>query len=328
MSLAIYPVNSGSSFGVVENEIPSPKSTGKKRLKFGRARSSMLGERMPSTAQLAASLGENAVGSRRLLGGENLEISIQSESKSQKNSNKAAAEKEDKPSSPSTTESRKEHRASTLGLFYGVVSEVQRHHQRMEILEKRCIVLPSSMFRRVWDLFSLLLLMYVAVFTPVQIAFFGDAMSIAEWQDWMAVFILDRIVDAVFIIDIAINFRTAWKDASGEDFFDAKIAAERYLKSWFLLDVVSVFPFDFIDVSRDPETGANIGRLPKLIRLLRLAKIVKVLRMSRILRRWEAAMHVRYGVLRLSKFFLWSVVAAHWVACAWFIIGTLDELDG
>lgn len=50
--------------------------------------------------------------------------------------------------------------------------------------------------------------------------------------------------------------------------------------------------------------------------------------MSRILRRWEATVNIKYGILRLSKFFLFSLVASHWVACAWFIIGTLDTYEG
>ena len=87
----------------------------------------------------------------------------------------------------------------------------------MELLRYRCIVLPGSKFRRFWDLTSLVLLMYVAIFTPVQIAFFGDAMSIPRWREWLMIFLLDRVVDIVFTIDIFINFRTAWKDAAGED---------------------------------------------------------------------------------------------------------------
>ena len=99
-----------------------------------------------------------------------------------------------------------------------------------------------------------------------------------------------------------------------------------YAKSWLILDVISCFPYDFI--SPPEQTGQGIARLPKLIRLLRLAKIAKVLRMSRILRRFESSMHIKYGIVRLTKFFLWSLVAAHWVGCAWFIIGTLDTYEG
>ena len=67
------------------------------------------------------------------------------------------------------------------------------------------------------------------------------------------IFLLDRVVDIVFTIDIFINFRTAWKDAAGEDVFESRIAAKRYLKGWFALDIVSIFPFDFIVVEGEAE---------------------------------------------------------------------------
>jgi hypothetical protein len=219
-----------------------------------------------------------------------------------------------------------ERRANNLGLFYGIVSETARHEKHMEKFRHRCLVLPHTCFRRFWDMVTLILLLYVALFTPVQIAFYGETMSMTRWREWMVIFIMDRIVDAIFIIDIAINFRTAWVDPSGEIEFDQKTAALEYIKSWLFLDVVSCFPFDFIPAP-DVSSG-GYARLPKLIRLLRLAKIAKVLRMSRILRRWETSMHIKYGILRLLKFFLLSLVAAHLVACAWFIIGTLDEYEG
>ena len=230
------------------------------------------------------------------------------------------------------TDARMEHRASTLGLFYGVVAEAKRHNEHMKTFRSRWIVLPSSTFRRSWDILSLLLLVYVALFTPVQIAFYGETMSMCRWDEWVFVFILDRIVDAVFILDIFVNFRQAWLDPGGEVEFDPKTAARTYLQGWFMLDVVSVFPFDFIQTTCTTNAaGISVGafgRLPKLIRLLRLAKIAKVLRMSRILRRFEATLHIKYGLVRLIKFFVWSLVAAHWVACAWFIVGTLDEVEG
>ena len=68
--------------------------------------------------------------------------------------------------------------------------------KNLSLYENRCLVLPNSSFRRVWDIVSLVLLLYVALFTPVQIAFYGDTMSMSNWEEWVFVFILDRIVDS------------------------------------------------------------------------------------------------------------------------------------
>ncbi len=329
---------------------------GAKNLGFNRGRSGIAGEvggrnRHRAGTQVPAASKSTAADARSLFGaGENLRIATNVDSQGNqdtflydtrrgKRRTSMGNEIPMRADSSSTvgntspgTDARMEHRASTLGLFYGVVAEAQRHNEHMKSFQSRWIVLPASTFRRSWDILSLLLLVYVALFTPVQIAFYGDAMSMCRWEEWVFVFVLDRIVDAVFILDIFVNFRQAWLDPGGEVEFDATRAAQSYLRGWFFLDVVSVFPFDFIQTTcATNDVGYNVGsfgRLPKLIRLLRLAKIAKVLRMSRILRRFEATLHIKYGLVRLIKFFVWSLVAAHWVACAWFIVGTLDEVEG
>ena len=98
--------------------------------------------------------------------------------------------------SPTSLTAEHEQRANNLGLFYGIVAEAKRSDENLSLYENRCLVLPNSSFRRVWDIVSLVLLLYVALFTPVQIAFYGDTMSMSNWEEWVFVFILDRIVDS------------------------------------------------------------------------------------------------------------------------------------
>ena len=127
--------------------------------------------------------------------------------------------------SPTTLKAEMETRANNLGLFYGVISEEVRHVHHMEQFKGRCLVIPNTFFRRFWDILTLSLLLYVALFTPIQIAFYGETMSMTNWRDWVVIYMMDRVVDAIFIIDIIINFRTAWFDPSGEVEFDQKRAA-------------------------------------------------------------------------------------------------------
>ena len=96
----------------------------------------------------------------------------------------------------------------------------------------------------------LLLLVYVSVLTPLQIAFFEQ--DFANLPDWMGWFVMDLIVDAVFIADIVLNFRTAWMSKEPDDYgryvFNARDAARRYCKGWFTVDLLSVVPFYLVDV--------------------------------------------------------------------------------
>ena len=62
-----------------------------------------------------------------------------------------------------------------------------------------------------------------------------------------ALFVVNQIVNTVFIIDIIFQFFIPVPDHrpenEGEMIHDHKIIAKTYLKGWFILDVVSVLPF-------------------------------------------------------------------------------------
>ena len=86
------------------------------------------------------------------------------------------------------------------------------------------VVYPSSEFRRKWDILSMSMLLYVALFTPFQIAFLGDIFTNQNIPDWWFIFIIDRLVDLVFIVDLGVNFRSAWIDDDGHEQFSASEA--------------------------------------------------------------------------------------------------------
>lgn len=61
-----------------------------------------------------------------------------------------------------------------------------------------------------------------------------------------------------------------------------KIAKE-YIKSWFIIDFISILPIDYIMLSSSNQATilarfARIGKLYKLIRMIRLAKVLKLLK--------------------------------------------------
>ena len=174
-------------------------------------------------------------------------------------------------------------------------------------------------------------LTYTAIFTPVQISFLGDIMTIRNIPDWWFVFCIDRSIDLIFLSDIVVNFRSAWETDEGVETFHWREAAWRYLTTWFLLDLVSAMPLDFLDLLVVAEPGsdgtavASQLRSLKLVRLFRLIKIAKVIRASRIFKRFEQQMTIKYGVLRLFKFLGMIMIIAHWNACGFYLVSSLSE---
>jgi len=62
-----------------------------------------------------------------------------------------------------------EKRYKNLGSLMAVVTEETYHAARGRFAGARCVVDPTGEFRRRWDVGCLALLLYVAVYTPVQV---------------------------------------------------------------------------------------------------------------------------------------------------------------
>ena len=66
------------------------------------------------------------------------------------------------------------------------------------------VILPDDKFKAYWDVLITLLILLVSIFTPLRIAFQDD-----DPLEWI---IADSIVDAIFCIDIVLNFFFAFYD--------------------------------------------------------------------------------------------------------------------
>lgn len=68
------------------------------------------------------------------------------------------------------------------------------------------------------------------------------------------------------------SFRTAYVDEQGTIVTDQQQVALRYIKGWFLLDLLSTVPFDLMFGS----SGLESMRLLRILRLIRLVRLLKV----------------------------------------------------
>lgn len=100
------------------------------------------------------------------------------------------------------------------------------------------IILHYSAFKASWDWIILVLTFYTAVMVPYNAAFENKTM------DDVPLLVVDSIVDVVFFIDIILNFHTTFVGPSGEVVSDPKVIRMNYLKSWFVIDLLSCLPYD------------------------------------------------------------------------------------
>ena len=191
-----------------------------------------------------------------------------------------------------------------------------------EILNiKKLILLPDDNIRQRYEIFITLLLLFSAITSPFRIAFYEiDSMS------WV---IINEIVDIFFTLDIIVNFFFANYDNNEELIHDRKIIAKNYLKSWFVIDVISVLPISIFLQRSNYTSLARIARLPKLYRLIKMTKLARLLKIMKernnLSRYLNEVLRLNVGLERMAFFSLLFLVSCHITSCFWIIIVNLED---
>ena len=104
---------------------------------------------------------------------------------------------------------------------------------------------------------SVLLVFYVSLALPYQVAFLMDYMD-------SGLSIMDFFIDCFFLADIVVNFRTAILH-DGELVSNPYAVAREYMRLWFWLDLISSIPFDWflggLDLTTTECAGAEFTPL-------------------------------------------------------------------
>lgn len=182
----------------------------------------------------------------------------------------------------------------------------------------------TSTFMSVWDSVTGMALIFTALVTPFEVAFLEAATSPLE-----PLFIVNRGVDLIFIFDIILNFLLVYQENAGPEgtqwVEEPRLIVCHYMKGWFVLDIISILPFDLAslkDPDEDPDAESSssdlsVLKLVRIIRLLRLIKLVRLVRGARILKRWESKLAINYSTLTLWQCLIGLLLSAHWFACVW-----------
>uniref|UniRef100_A0A803TTQ2 Potassium voltage-gated channel subfamily H member 6 n=1 Tax=Anolis carolinensis TaxID=28377 RepID=A0A803TTQ2_ANOCA len=182
----------------------------------------------------------------------------------------------------------------------------------------RWTILHYSPFKAVWDWLILLLVIYTAVFTPYSAAFLLNEEQEEKLSECSykcdPLYIIDLIVDIMFIVDIIINFRTTYVNINDEVVSHPAKIAIHYFKGWFLIDMVAAIPFDLLIFRNgSDETTTLIG-------LLKTARLLRLVRVARKLDRYS-----EYGAAVLFLLMCTFALIAHWLACIWYAIGNVER---
>ena len=200
---------------------------------------------------------------------------------------------------------------------------------------------PRNQFRMTWDLCVVMpFLVYLTWAMPFRLCFANEAPYGTPVYWW------EFVIDMVFIIDIVLNFRTGYfvrnldlGASSVEDNdlveYDRQRVAKNYLKSWFVLDVVSGVPFALIEIVSGSGTSAlKSAKTLKLLRFLKLGRLFKLEKILSTLDRDTLDMiedffqngSTRSAVLMIQLSFYLGYVC-HLLACGFVMIGRIGAQD-
>jgi hypothetical protein len=167
-----------------------------------------------------------------------------------------------------------------------------------------------------------ILVLFTSINTPFRIAFDDNVEKLA-WN------VIDQITDALFMLDIIINFFMAYYDINDELVTDRKIIALNYLKSWFFIDLTSVLPLSYFINTTDYTSLARITRLPKLYRLIKMTKLARVIKIfkerSTLSKYLNDILNLNVEIEKTGFFVVIFMILCHVVSCFWVIIVNMED---
>ncbi len=90
-------------------------------------------------------------------------------------------------------------------------------------------------------------------------------------------------MDILFFLDVILTFNTAILDDSNWTIEDNyKTIAITYLKSWFVVDLLSCFPFGLLN--HGDSNGANTSRIQAVAKAYKFVKLIKLTRIMKIMK--------------------------------------------
>jgi len=183
------------------------------------------------------------------------------------------------------------------------------------------LIHPHGKFRNTWDVATLLLIIWVIIYVPFMVAFEVEVdLNVLEWHH-----VISFLVDAFFLIDIVLNFNTG-VEIDGVVVMERLAIAKDYIKSWFIIDMISGVPIDIVilttgDTSSSNSQFASIAKMGRMMRILKLARLFRIARVMRVVSRIENKVSTQEAVRTLWKFFAVVLVYCHLFSCGFYAIG-------
>jgi hypothetical protein len=162
---------------------------------------------------------------------------------------------------------------------------------------------------------------------------FADELDEIKWY-----VMFNYVIDILFAVDILVNFNSAIVDEEFKIIDDRSVVACTYLKGWFLIDLISIVPFELLtniliesEVTDDESVSPKVNQLVRITRISKLYKLVKILKLMRLFKWVKKRKEISKKVLSVVKtgaaidrvifFFMTLLIMCHFFGCLWIFLG-------
>ncbi|XP_078512023.1 potassium/sodium hyperpolarization-activated cyclic nucleotide-gated channel 2-like isoform X4 [Lissotriton helveticus] len=190
--------------------------------------------------------------------------------------------------------------------------------------QERLILHPHGRFKKYYIMF-----MFIISFVSLITAPFTMAFETFQRYSISPLKATNMLFDAIFVVDIFLNFRIGYISAYQVIILNPERIRMAYLKTWFIIDVISSYPADYIAVIFEYTVPPDMPseeimillqkvRLFRVLRLLRIARLVHYIDKLKLLTELELFINDR--IIRLGSMIGFIVLVLHWNACIQYAI--------
>jgi uncharacterized membrane protein len=138
--------------------------------------------------------------------------------------------------------------------------------------QNKWIFYPKDRFTKMWNMIISLMLVYLTFILPFELAFDEETNPFFQ--------VSEVCTSLIFFFDILFHFNLSYRNSSGQFVVSRVQIAKNYLCCWFVLDVISCFPFYlFIQMGKHSLLHTikttKVMKYFKIIRILRFVKYMK-----------------------------------------------------
>ncbi|XP_035732804.1 potassium/sodium hyperpolarization-activated cyclic nucleotide-gated channel 1-like [Vespa mandarinia] len=187
--------------------------------------------------------------------------------------------------------------------------EINRHFQSYPYM-----IHPFSIFRIYWKMIMIITGFITLIINPIFLAFYMN-----EKEQW---YMFSNVLDGIILCDIIMCFFTGYYNHwTNMVILNPRIIAKKYMKSTFIVDILSAIPYQLIDFIINKSVWYCV--------ILNIVKIIRIRAIIVYSRKLCCIYHINRQRYKLFEMSMIIIISIHWAACLeYYIPLTVSNIFG